>query len=100
MSETTEKTRQPLSFTMSITRKVNLGNYESADFFLSVQGVTSDTSEAEIDNILATQGQLVYRKLAAEVTEKVRHVIAANKAAKEAEAKAAKAKTESKAGAA
>ena len=45
-------TDQPLSVTLSASFKVNLGNYESADCFLSVSGVTMETTPQEVEKLL------------------------------------------------
>lgn len=60
-----------LSLSVSVSRKINLGNYESADVFLSVSGVTAQTTEAEVDELLATTGKLAYSKIAAQVNARV-----------------------------
>ena len=39
---------------ISVTRKVNLGNHESADVFIYISGLTADTTDEEIKEILAT----------------------------------------------
>ena len=41
-----------IEITVSATRKVNLGNYESADVFLAVSGIKPGTTEAEIEECL------------------------------------------------
>jgi hypothetical protein len=35
-----------------MSRKVNLGNYESADAFMSVGGITHETTEADVIALL------------------------------------------------
>ena len=37
-----------LSATISMSRKVNLGNYESADAFISIGGITHQTTDADV----------------------------------------------------
>ena len=46
-------TREP-GVSVSIGRKINLGNYESADIFMSVNGLEPGASDAEIEEALAT----------------------------------------------
>ena len=62
---------EQLSVSISVSRKINLGNYESADAFLSISGVTEETTEAEIDELLDGKGALAFKKLADRMREKV-----------------------------
>ena len=50
--------------------KVNLGNYESAEVWLSVSGVEPGTSTEEIDDALET-GKLAYERIRERMREKV-----------------------------
>jgi hypothetical protein len=43
---------KPLAATISISRKINLGNYESADVFISVGGITHETAEEDVVMLL------------------------------------------------
>lgn len=56
-----------LTLTLSATRRVNLGNYESADVFVSVSGVTDDTTPEEIAALLDGPGKATYDLLRARV---------------------------------
>ena len=56
-----------LTLSVSLSRKVNLGNYESADAFVSLSGLTPETTEADIDELLAGAGALAWRKCAEEL---------------------------------
>jgi hypothetical protein len=58
-----------LTATISLSRKINLGNYESADVFLSVGNVTLETTEEELVALLDGPAQMTYQALA----ERVRH---------------------------
>ena len=60
-----------LELSLSLSRKVNLGNYESADVFVSLSGLTSETTQAEIDELLGGAGALAYRAIADQLKEKV-----------------------------
>ena len=64
-----EKT--PLTLSLSLSHKVNLGNYESADVFISISGVSQETTEAEIDDLLSGAGALAFKKCAGALKEKV-----------------------------
>jgi hypothetical protein len=44
--------RDKLTATISMSRKVNLGNYESADAFLSVGGIALETTEEDVIALL------------------------------------------------
>ena len=46
-------TREP-GVSVSIARKINLGNFESADIFMAVTGLEPGASDAEIEEALAT----------------------------------------------
>ena len=63
--------KSPLSLSLSLSRKINLGNFESADVFLSLSGITVDTTEAEMDELLDGNGALAFKKLSARIKEKV-----------------------------
>lgn len=60
-----------LSLSLSVSRKINLGNFESADVFFSLSGITAETTDAEIDELLDGNGALAFKKLAARIKEKV-----------------------------
>ena len=62
---------EKLELSLSLSRKVNLGNYESADVFVSLSGLTSETTQAEIDELLSGAGALAYRSIADQLKEKV-----------------------------
>ena len=64
MSETTVPT-----ISISMSRKLNLGNYESADVFVCLSGVPAGASEDEIQALLDT-GNLAYPMIAATLKEK------------------------------
>jgi hypothetical protein len=50
----------PLTLTASVSRKVNLGNYESQDVFLSVSGITQETTKQEITSLVEGAGEVAY----------------------------------------
>ena len=45
----------PLTMSLSLSRKINTGNYESVDVFVSVSGITAETTEAEIEQLLGSR---------------------------------------------
>lgn len=57
---------------MSVTRKINLGNYESADAFISISGISEDTTPKEIDAILDGPGAIAYRKIADRLNARIK----------------------------
>lgn len=63
-----------LSVSISLSRKMNLGNYESADVFISVSGITDETTESEIDDLIEGNGALAYKKIAAALADKCKSV--------------------------
>lgn len=55
---------------VSVQMKVNLGNYESADAFLSMQGIDESTTTEQMDALM-DQGRIAYEKLRAALKERV-----------------------------
>jgi len=49
-----------LTATLSISMKVNLGNYESADAFLSLSGITPETTQEEMEELLDGPARIAY----------------------------------------
>ncbi len=64
---------QELRVGVSISRKLNLGNYESAEVWVSLTNIDASTTPAEIEAALAA-GALGYTALKAAVAEKVKDV--------------------------
>jgi hypothetical protein len=46
--------QEELRVSVSVARKLNLGQYESADIFIAVSGVEPGASDAEIEEALVT----------------------------------------------
>lgn len=61
------------SLSISLSQKVNLGNYQSADAFVSVRGVTEDTTDEDLERLMG-RGKLAWNKLAGALTEEVRRI--------------------------
>jgi hypothetical protein len=61
------------TITVSMSRKVNLGNYESADAFVSMSGVRANMTEEELDPLLET-GKLAWDMVRNALIEKVREM--------------------------
>lgn len=47
---------------VSVDYKVNLGNYESASTFVSISGVTKDTTPEEMDEMIE-QSKIAFSKI-------------------------------------
>lgn len=60
-----------LSLALSLQHKINLGNYESAECFVSVSGVSVNTTPDDIDEIL-DQSKIVYTKIAESLRAKIK----------------------------
>ena len=52
------------TITVSVSRKVNLGNYESADYFVSLSGLKAGTTAAEMEPLLET-GRVAWERVRA-----------------------------------
>lgn len=61
------------TISISLSRKINTGNYESADVYVCLSGVPVGASEDEIQAMLET-GSLAYTMIAANLKEKVAQV--------------------------
>lgn len=64
---------QPLTTTVSLSQKVNLGNYESADLFMSISGVSVSTTPEEIEEVLDA-GRIAYDKMRVRMASKVQEI--------------------------
>jgi hypothetical protein len=62
--------KQGPSLSLSVEMKVNLGNYNSAGAFVSMSGVTAETTQEEMDGLLAN-GRVAWEKLRADLAKKV-----------------------------
>ena len=62
------------TITVSLARKVNLGNYESADVFMSVNGITHETTEEDINALLDGPGAIAYKCIRTRLAEKVKEL--------------------------
>ena len=71
MSEDATPAPRPLSVTLSISMKVNLGNYESADAFLSISNVTAETTDDEIVDVLDGPARIAYDALKARLGPRI-----------------------------
>lgn len=60
-----------LTTTVSISQKIGLPNYGSAEVFISIQGVNVTHTPDDIDAMLA-QSKIVYNQIAAKIQEKVK----------------------------
>lgn len=63
---------EKLSLSISIDRKISDGNYGSAGAFISLSGITAETTQADIDELLNGAGALAYKAVASKVNEKVK----------------------------
>jgi len=54
---------KPLSMTLSVSMRVNLGNYEHADAFMSISNVTQETTPEEMHALLDGPGRIAYEVL-------------------------------------
>lgn len=75
MDDTPEEKREP-TMTISLARKVNTGNYESAEVFASVSGVRAGMTAEDIEPLLST-GKVAYDELRRVLAEQIRETIAA-----------------------
>lgn len=62
--------RSPLRVSVSIERRLNLGNYESASVMLSLSGIEPGTTGEQLQAALAT-GALGYKAIKGELAKKI-----------------------------
>jgi hypothetical protein len=62
---------QKISGTLSVSMKVNLGNYESAEAFISINGINEDTTDGEILTLLDGKMKVTYDLLKVRIKERV-----------------------------
>lgn len=60
-----------LTATVSVQMKVNIGNYESADCFISVSGITDYTTADEVASLLDGPAKIAYDALKVRLGERV-----------------------------
>lgn len=63
-----------LSLAVSANMKLNLGNYESAEVFVSLSGVTGETTQAEVDELLNGPGVIAWEAIKATLRSRVSDV--------------------------
>ena len=59
----------PIKISMSVSRKVNLGNYESGDVFLALSDVPVDATQEQVEAAVQTS-KIVWDVLRAEINRK------------------------------
>jgi len=59
------------TITVSLARKVNLGNFESADVFMSINGITHETTEEDMNALLDGPGAVAFNCIRNRMKEKV-----------------------------
>jgi len=62
---------QKISGTLSVSMKVNLGNCESAEAFISINGINEDTTDGEILTLLDGKMKVTYDLLKVRIKERV-----------------------------
>lgn len=60
--------------TISISMKVNLGNYESAEAFMSLSGINELTTEDQINSLLDGKMKISYDALKLRMAEKIKSI--------------------------
>jgi hypothetical protein len=62
------------TITVSVARKVNKGNYESADFFVSISGITAGMTAEQMKPLLDT-GRVAWEQVRAALVEQLKRGI-------------------------
>ncbi len=68
-----EETKKPITVHVTLGRKVNLGNYESADVNIGIAGIPAGATDEDIEKALTTAG-LAFKSLREELKARVREV--------------------------
>ncbi len=61
------------TISVSVSMKVNLGNYESADAFVSLSGLAAGTSTEQVEDLLDT-GKLAWSLMTVRLNEKIKDI--------------------------
>ena len=61
-----------LTATLSVSRKINMGNYESADVFISIGGITEDTTVSDVIALLDGPAKETFDVLKVRLADQVR----------------------------
>jgi hypothetical protein len=59
------------TITVSVARKINLGNYESADYFVSLSGIPAGTTAEQMKPLLDT-GRVAWEQVRAALVEQIK----------------------------
>ena len=65
--------KQEPTLSISVEMKINLGNYNSASAFVSMSGLTAETTEDDMDRLLSN-GRVAWEKLRADLSAKVTEI--------------------------
>jgi hypothetical protein len=66
--------KNQITATLALNAKINLGNYESADVYVSVTGLAADTTEQQVRDVLDSSVETAYGVLKGYMHEKVRAI--------------------------
>lgn len=66
-------TKELLKIAISVTRKINLGNYESVDIYVALSDVTTETTPEEIEEALDA-GEVVYGAITRRIVQKTAEI--------------------------
>lgn len=69
-----ETNNEELRAAVSVSMRVNLGNYQSADVFVSLSGVGPETTEADMDALLQGNVAVAFQKCLGSVKAKCREI--------------------------
>lgn len=73
--DTSETNGNGLTASVSLSRRIGLPNYSSADVFLSLSNITKETTPEEIEEML-DQTSVGFKAIAARVNAKAKEILA------------------------
>lgn len=59
------------SLYISITRKINLGNYETCEISLSARDIPYDATEQDIEDLINSQGEKIMINMMTEIDKRI-----------------------------